>query len=185
MRAAADIATALAGLRALNAERRRAEALAELDRAKTSFFSNVSHEFRTPLTLMLGPLEDCSPTAARSVAASDREQLDVVHRNGLRLLKLVNTLLDFSRIEAGRVQAELRTDRSCRAYRGPGQRLPLRRRTRRAEAGRRLRRRCPSRSTSTATCGRRSSSTCCRTPQVHLRGRDRGDVEALGGDGRC
>lgn len=82
-------------------ERRRAEALAEIDRAKTAFFSNVSHEFRTPLTLMLGPIEDMlsRPDGAITV---ERDELNVVHRSGLRLLKLVNTLLDFSRIEAGR-----------------------------------------------------------------------------------
>ncbi|HEY9797648.1 MAG TPA: PAS domain S-box protein, partial [Leptolyngbyaceae cyanobacterium] len=82
----------------------RAEALAELDRAKTIFFSNISHEFRTPLTLMLGPLEDMLANPA-GPTPSDRSQLGTAHRNSLRLLKLVNTLLDFSRIEAGRVQA--------------------------------------------------------------------------------
>lgn len=82
--------------------RLRAEKLAELDRAKTAFFSNVSHEFRTPLTLMLGPTEDALATAERSLHG---EQLEVVHRNELRLLKLVNTLLDFSRAEAGRARA--------------------------------------------------------------------------------
>ena len=100
--AASQIATAVANARAYEQEKRRAEALAEIDRAKTAFFSNVSHEFRTPLTLMLGPLEDVISDATDPV---HKEQLDVVHRNGLRLLKLVNTLLDFSRIEAGRVQA--------------------------------------------------------------------------------
>jgi PAS domain S-box-containing protein len=75
------------------------ERLQELDRAKTAFFSNVSHEFRTPLTLMLGPLED--ELRERPGAPS----LEMAHRNSMRLLKLVNTLLDFSRIEAGRMQA--------------------------------------------------------------------------------
>jgi PAS domain S-box-containing protein len=100
---ASQIATAIATARAYEDERRRAEALAEIDHAKTLFFSNVSHEFRTPLTLMLGPLEDA--LADSDLPVADRERLDVVHRNSLRLLKLVNTLLDFSRIEAGRAQA--------------------------------------------------------------------------------
>ncbi|HET7440534.1 MAG TPA: response regulator [Terriglobales bacterium] len=86
-------------------ERRRAEALAEIDRAKTLFFSNVSHEFRTPLSLILGPLEDTLSAAAGRLSTEDQEKLAIVHRNGMRLLKLVNSLLDFSRIEAGRVQA--------------------------------------------------------------------------------
>jgi signal transduction histidine kinase len=99
---AAQIASGLAAARAYEAERRRAEALAEIDAAKTAFFSNVSHEFRTPLTLMLGPLEE--EIIAR-VHDGGAERLSMVHRNGLRLLRLVNTLLDISRIEAGRVQA--------------------------------------------------------------------------------
>ncbi len=99
---AGSLATALASAQAYEAERRRAEALAELDRAKTQFFSNVSHEFRTPLTLMLGPLEDA---LAAALPPGPREHLEVAHRNALRLLKLVNSLLDFSRIEAGRIQA--------------------------------------------------------------------------------
>jgi PAS domain S-box-containing protein len=86
-------------------ERQRADALAELDRAKTQFFSNVSHEFRTPLTLMLGPLEEVQQEARQRLSPERQELLVTVHRNGIRLLKLVNTLLDFSRIEAGRVQA--------------------------------------------------------------------------------
>ena len=98
-----NIAGALAAVRALEDERRRSEQLAELDRAKTAFFSNVSHEFRTPLTLMLGPLEDL--LAKYSLPPDDRALLAVAQRNGVRLLRLVNTLLDFARIEAGRAQA--------------------------------------------------------------------------------
>ncbi|MFF0311134.1 SpoIIE family protein phosphatase [Streptosporangium sp. NPDC004379] len=85
-------------------QQRRAEELAELDRAKTAFFSNVSHEFRTPLTLIMGPVQELR-SALAGADERVREDLEVVHRNGLRLGKLVNTLLDFSRIEAGRAQA--------------------------------------------------------------------------------
>jgi signal transduction histidine kinase/DNA-binding response OmpR family regulator len=102
---ATQIASAITSARAYEEEKRRAEALAELDRAKTDFFSNVSHEFRTPLTLLLGPVEDSLADTAQPLPPRQRERQAVVHRNGLRLLKLVNTLLDFSRIEAGRVQA--------------------------------------------------------------------------------
>jgi signal transduction histidine kinase len=99
------IGTAITDAKAYEAERRRAEALAELDRAKTTFFSNVSHEFRTPLTLMLGPTEDLLVGSHGELTAAQREQLELLHRNELRLQKLVNALLDFSRIEAGRIQA--------------------------------------------------------------------------------
>jgi len=99
-----QVAGAVANADAYEQERLRAESLAELDRAKTTFFSNVSHEFRTPLTLMLGPLEE-SLAEAHLLSARERERVEVVHRNGMRLLKLVNTLLDFSRIEAGKVRA--------------------------------------------------------------------------------
>ncbi len=102
---AGQIATAIANARAFEQERRRLTALAELDRAKTTFFSNVSHEFRTPLTLMLGPIEDLLDRRRDDLSAVALGQLEVVHRNGLRLLRLVNTLLDFSRIEAGQVRA--------------------------------------------------------------------------------
>jgi PAS domain S-box-containing protein len=98
------IAQALSNAEAHEEERKRAEALAEIDRAKTAFFSNVSHEFRTPLTLMLGPLEEMLAMNA-SLPAAAAELTSITHRNCLRLQKLVNTLLDFSRIEAGRAQA--------------------------------------------------------------------------------
>lgn len=89
-------------LAAANRELREANVkLGELDAAKTAFFSNVSHEFRTPLTLMLGPLED----AIRLESTLGGEPLRAVHRSAVRLLRLVNSLLDFSRIEAGRLDA--------------------------------------------------------------------------------
>jgi signal transduction histidine kinase len=100
---AGQFAAALTDAQAYTAERSRAEALAALDHAKTLFFSNVSHEFRTPLTLLLGPLEEALTDP--SLRDDARERLTLAHRNALRLLKLVNALLDFSRIEAGRVQA--------------------------------------------------------------------------------
>ena len=100
-----QIATTVANARAYEEERRRAESLAELDRAKTAFFSNVSHEFRTPLTLLLGPVADVLSELDGPFSGTQRESLEIAYRNGLRLQKLVNTLLDFSRIEAGRVQA--------------------------------------------------------------------------------
>jgi signal transduction histidine kinase len=108
---AGQIGAAIGNAQAYEAERTRAEALAELDRAKTTFFSNVSHELRTPLTLLLGPIEDGLTDASEPLPAAHRERLDVAHRNAVRLLRLVNTLLDFSRIEAGRIQASYeRTD---------------------------------------------------------------------------
>jgi PAS domain S-box-containing protein len=100
-----NIATGVANARAHEEERKRAEALAQIDRAKTAFFSNVSHEFRTPLTLMLGPVEDSLTDTTDPLSAPQRERLELVRRSGLRLKKLVNTLLDFARIEAGRAQA--------------------------------------------------------------------------------
>ena len=102
--AGAALTAATVNARAYEEERKRAEKLAELDKAKTAFFSNVSHEFRTPLTLMLGPLEEMLAQPDAQVTTA-REAIDLVHRNGLRLLRLVNTLLDFARIEANRVQA--------------------------------------------------------------------------------
>jgi signal transduction histidine kinase/FixJ family two-component response regulator len=107
--AAGQIAAAFANAEAYEAERRRAEQLAELDRAKTAFFSNISHEFRTPLTLMLGPLEEVLSKSEKQVDPDNRALVDVAHRNGIRLMRLVNALLDFSRIEAGRVEARYRT----------------------------------------------------------------------------
>lgn len=99
-----QVATAIANARAYEAERQRAEVLAELDRVKNAFFSNISHEFRTPLTLMLGPLAALLQQP-QTLTANLQVQLEMVYGNGLRLLKLVNTLLDFSQLQEGRLQA--------------------------------------------------------------------------------
>jgi signal transduction histidine kinase/DNA-binding response OmpR family regulator len=102
---AGQISASIGNAQAYEEEKKRVEALAELDRAKTTFFSNVSHEFRTPLTLMIGPIEDALASEPRVLSG---ENLRTLHRNSLRLLKLVNTLLDFARIEAGRAKATYR-----------------------------------------------------------------------------
>ncbi|MDQ5856253.1 MAG: ATP-binding protein, partial [Actinomycetota bacterium] len=102
---AGQVSTVVADVRAYQAERWRAEALAQLDRAKTEFFANISHEFRTPLTLIMGPLAELRAAPAVATDARSRENVEVVHRNGLRLGKLVNSLLDFSRIQASRLEA--------------------------------------------------------------------------------
>ncbi|RYD86348.1 MAG: HAMP domain-containing histidine kinase, partial [Sphingobacteriales bacterium] len=94
--------TAISNVYAYEQEQKRAEALAEIDRSKTAFFSNVSHEFRTPLTLMLGPLEDLLQAESEG---HKKAQIEATHRNAMRLLKLVNNLLDYSRVEAGRIRA--------------------------------------------------------------------------------
>ncbi|WP_193044784.1 SpoIIE family protein phosphatase [Mycolicibacterium baixiangningiae] len=101
---AGHIAAGIGSARSYRSQQRRADELAELDLAKTTFFSNISHEFRTPLTLILGPLAELR-NHAEGLDTKAREELELVHRNGLRLAKLVNTLLDFSRIQAGRMQA--------------------------------------------------------------------------------
>ncbi|MDX6300299.1 MAG: hypothetical protein QOF53_1513 [Nocardioidaceae bacterium] len=102
---AARLASSLTDARAYEFERARAETLAELDQAKTDFFTNVSHEFRTPLTLLLGPAEDALGDDREPLPDRQRTRMEVILRNGQRLLKLVNTLLDFSRLESGRVEA--------------------------------------------------------------------------------
>ena len=104
----AAVNTAFTNVRAYELEKKRAAALAEIDRAKTAFFSNVSHEFRTPLTLMLGPLEDNLAHPNLSLGPEHRVRDELAYRAARRLLKLVNSLLDFSRIEAGRMKAVFR-----------------------------------------------------------------------------
>lgn len=102
-----QMATNLATARLRESERERVAKLAELDRTRTEFFSNVSHEFRTPLTLILGPLEDLLASPGPETRPLHRE-LEMASRNARRLLNLVDTLLDFSQIEAGRLRARFR-----------------------------------------------------------------------------
>ncbi len=128
------ISQALANAEAYEEERKRAEALAEIDRAKTTFFSNVSHEFRTPLTLMLGPLEELR-AMDDVLLPSVSELVTVAHRSGLRLQKLVNSLLDFSRIEAGRMRALYEPTDLAALHRRTGFHIPLRHRKGRAPTG--------------------------------------------------
>ncbi|SIM63725.1 ATP-binding protein [Micromonospora cremea] len=105
---AQQVSVALRNAQAYEEERRRAEALAELDRVKTDFFTNVSHEFRTPLTLMLGPLSDALSDSAAPLAPVQRERVETAWRNATRLLTLVNSLLTFSSLEAGRARSDAR-----------------------------------------------------------------------------
>jgi signal transduction histidine kinase/FixJ family two-component response regulator len=99
-----QIVSSISGARAFEEEHRRVEALAMLDRAKTTFFSNVSHEFRTPLTLMIGPAEDLMAGVHGPLPPRQRAQVDLIQRNAKRMHKLVNTLLNVTRLEAGRLQ---------------------------------------------------------------------------------
>lgn len=92
-------------INALQEDKKRITALEELDKAKTVFFSNISHEFRTPITLMLGPLEEIINSKDGSLNENEKQNLEATHRNAMRLLRLVNSLLDYSRIEGGRQTA--------------------------------------------------------------------------------
>ena len=102
---AGSLATIVAVAVVRESERKHTEARAEFDREKIAFFSNISHEFRTPLTLMLGPIEDELGERDEPLPPDRHARLETAHRNSLRLLRMVNTLLDFSHIEAGRLQA--------------------------------------------------------------------------------
>ncbi|MGY1811539.1 ATP-binding protein [Blastococcus sp. SYSU D00820] len=99
---ARQVTGAVVNSRAYAAQRARAEELAALDKAKTAFFSDVSHELRTPLTLLLAPIGDVLADAGAALPDDVRASLALAQRNGQRLQRLVNDLLDFARIEAGR-----------------------------------------------------------------------------------
>ncbi|MBM0225232.1 ATP-binding protein [Micromonospora sp. ATA51] len=103
---ASRVSTALTDVLAYEAQRRRAAALAELDAAKTDFFTDISHELRTPLTLITGPVQESLADEREPLPPAQRERLELVHRNAGRLRNLVNDMLDFARIEGGRLEAE-------------------------------------------------------------------------------
>ena len=115
---AGHVATAVADARAYDAERQRAQALTDLDRAKTDFFSNVSHELRTPLTLIAGPAEDSLLDDVDPLPAAQRERVEIIRRNADRLRRLVNDMLDFSRIEGGHLTADLQPTQLAALTRG-------------------------------------------------------------------
>jgi signal transduction histidine kinase len=101
---AALVTTAINNANTFEQEQKRIEALAEIDKSKTAFYNNVSHEFRTPLTLMLGPLENLLLDNKQELPASIQKNIEIFHGNCIRLLKLVNTLLDFSRLESQKME---------------------------------------------------------------------------------
>lgn len=100
-----QLASGLAAVRSYEAERQRIEELAALDRAKSLLFSNVSHELRTPLTLVAGPLDDL---VGEMPEGPKKENLIMARRNVRRLTRLVSTLMDVSRLEAGRLKGSFR-----------------------------------------------------------------------------
>lgn len=95
------------GARSYQVQLARAEALSELDAVKTRFFQNVSHEFRTPLTLMLGPLNDLLADSSVALPPDHRAGLDEAQRAGRRLQRLVDALLDVARAESGRLGVDV------------------------------------------------------------------------------
>ncbi|KAJ3026058.1 hypothetical protein HK097_006536, partial [Rhizophlyctis rosea] len=101
------VSSNIGSARGLEEERRRRKEVEEIERMRRQFFEGVSHEFRTPLTLIMGPVDEAinHPGTPEEL----KNELAVSHRNCLRLLKMVTTLLDFSRIEAGRLQAHYRS----------------------------------------------------------------------------
>lgn len=101
---ASQAAIAVQQARLYQKTRQQAERLLELDQQKTEFFQNVSHEFRTPLTLMIGPLE----AAVNQAQSLPLQASEIALRNSRRLLRLVNQILDLQRMDAGRMQAKFR-----------------------------------------------------------------------------
>lgn len=102
----AQLGRAIGDAQAYESSRRRAEALAQLDKAKSDFFANISHELRTPLTLIAAPVEDSLHDVREPLGPLQRQRLEIIQRNATRLRRLVDDLLDFASIEAGKKQPE-------------------------------------------------------------------------------
>jgi signal transduction histidine kinase/class 3 adenylate cyclase len=96
-----DTFQAIAGLITTSVQNMRVAVLEEMDRLKTDFFANISHEFRTPITLTIGPLEQVLSGRHGAVSDAVRDRLVMMRRNQERLLALVNQILDLAKMEAG------------------------------------------------------------------------------------
>ncbi len=83
----------------------RNQQIVEMDKIKTRFFTNISHEFRTPLTLIQGPVEEMLEKPRRM--EKDRNFLKLIYKNTRHLLNLVNQLLDISKIDSSKMKLEL------------------------------------------------------------------------------
>ncbi|MDN5747765.1 MAG: GAF domain-containing protein [Pseudonocardia sp.] len=157
------VSTVLTDAAATAAQRRRADALTELDHAKTEFFTGVSHELRTPLTLVEGPALDALADEAEPLPPRQRRRMELIRRNSGRLRRLVDTLLDLARLEGGGLVAERAAVDLAALPGGSPSRSP----PRPAASGSgscSTARTCPAGCSSTRTCGRGSSSTCSPTP---------------------
>jgi signal transduction histidine kinase/DNA-binding response OmpR family regulator len=98
-----DTFVAIAELISASVRNMRVGVLEKLDKMKTEFFANLSHEFRTPITLTLGPLEQLLSGRSGELNELVKEQLRLMQRNQSRLLSLVNQILDLAKLEAGRM----------------------------------------------------------------------------------
>ncbi|KAJ3062116.1 hypothetical protein HDU98_001987, partial [Podochytrium sp. JEL0797] len=101
-----EISLTYVNIKSLENEKIEAQALIELGNVKTSFFMSMSHELRTPLTLIIGPVDDC--LQQKNLSDQQKTSLEMVRKNSTRLLRLVNTLLDIGRLNAGCMKAKFK-----------------------------------------------------------------------------